>query len=149
MENYNENQPQSQPEQPQQAPQQPFRQPYQPAPQPQPRQGGYYPAPKPTLPNAAASLVLGILSVITSCWFVGLILGIIGLILGNKARRLYLAAPDDYNGYGMANAGRVLSIIGICIGGLYILYAFVILGIIGVGIGLSEAGDWFRELSCR
>ena len=129
MENYNENQPQSEPQQP----------------QPNPA-GGYY-APKPSLPNAAASLVLGILSVVTSCWFVDLILGIIGLVFGNKARAIYLAAPNDYNGYGMANAGRVLSIIGICIGGLYILYVLVIIGIIGIGVGLSEGADWFRQIS--
>lgn len=142
MENYNEPQPQQ--EQPQQAQPQP-QQPFQQTPQPQPQaQGGYSAVPKPTLPNAAAALVLGILSVITSCWFVGLILGIIGLVLGNKARRVYLSAPNGYNGYGMANAGRVLSIIGICIGGIYIFYICVILGAIGIGIGLSEAGDWAR-----
>ncbi|MCC8063258.1 MAG: hypothetical protein LIO68_08490 [Rikenellaceae bacterium] len=127
MENYNANQPQ---------------QPYQP--QPQYQQG--YPAPKPTLPNAVASLVLGILSIVTSCWFVGLILGIIGLVLGNKGRQAYMLAPDSYSGYGMLNAGRIMSIIGICIGGLYILYVIVFVAIVGMGAGLAGMSGLFQHM---
>ncbi|WP_298064468.1 CCC motif membrane protein [uncultured Rikenella sp.] len=146
MENFSENQPQ-QPQQPEQQgsfqpqPEQPqYQQPVQAQPQYQYRPGG--PSWKPTVPNAVAVLVLGILSIVTSCWFVGLILGIVGLALSGKGRQAYLAAPDAYTGYGMLNAGRVMSIIGICIGGLYILYIIVLVGIVGVGFGvLSELGD--------
>lgn len=148
MENYNENQPQQPGQQPYQ-PQQPYQQPYQPQqpgqPQPQYQQG--FPAPKPTLPNAVAALVLGILSIVTSCWFVGLVLGIIGLVLGNKGRQVYAAAPDAYTGYGMLNAGRIMSIIGICIGGLYVLYVIVFVAIIGVGVGLAGMGDMFQHIN--
>ena len=130
MENFNENQP---------------KQPEAQQPQPQYQQG--FPAPKPSVPNGAATLVLGILSIVTSCWFVGLVLGIIGLVLGNKGKQAYAAAPDRYTGYGMLNAGRIMSIIGICIGGFYILYAIVLVGIIGVGLGLAGMGDMFQHLN--
>lgn len=143
MENFNENQSQ-QPQLPQESPQ--YRQEAQAQPQPQraPYPTGFQAA-KPTLPNATASLVLGILSIVTSCWFVGFVLGIIGLVLGNKARRIYLLAPEAYNGYGMANAGRITSIVGICIGSLYVLYIFVLIGLIGIGLGLSEGADWIQH----
>lgn len=115
MENFNENGPQ---------------QPAQFQPQYQYQQG--FPGQKPNVPNAVAALVLGILSIVTSCGFVGLILGIIGLVLAIKGRQAYLMAPDSYTGYGMLNAGRIMSIIGICIGGLYILYMIVFAAIIGM-----------------
>lgn len=118
------------------------QQPYQP--QPQYRQG--CPAPKPTTPNAVASLVLGILSIVASCWFVGLVLGIIGLVLGNKGRQAYLLAPDSYSGYGMLNAGRIMSIIGICIGGLYILYVIVFVAVIDMGAGLAGMSGLFQHI---
>ncbi len=93
---------------------------------------------KPNVPNAVAALVLGILSIITSCYIIGLVLGIIGLVLANKGRQAYQETPDAYNGYGMLNAGRIMSIIGICLGGLWTLY-WIIVAVIGVGMGLAGA----------
>ena len=52
------------------------------------------------LPNATAVLVLGICSIVFSCFFVGAILGIIGLVLGAKAKKVYKASPNLYEGYG-------------------------------------------------
>ncbi len=51
------------------------------------------------LPNATATLVLGIISIIGSfCYgIIGLICGIVGLILANKDRSLYRASPDLYS----------------------------------------------------
>jgi hypothetical protein len=91
---------------------------------------------KETLPNSTAVLVLGICSVVFGCFFVGLILGIIGLNLGGKSRRMYNANPELYTGYGVLNAGWILSIIGTVIGGLYTIYWIIIVLIIG-GAGLS------------
>lgn len=87
--------------------------------------------PLPQLPNATAALVLGILSIVFGCLFVGLILGIIGLVLSKKGKEVYRENPTGYSGYGALNAGRILSIIGIVLGGLYTLYYIVIVSIIG------------------
>jgi uncharacterized membrane protein len=77
------------------------------------------------LPNATASLVLGIISIVGAlCYgFVGVICGIIGLVLANKDRRLYQATPELYSAasYSTLNAGRTCSIIGLILGSLVVL----------------------------
>lgn len=60
---------------------------------------------------AVASLVLGIISIVcglflTSLQWLGAIIGIIGIVLGVKARKV----PEQH---GMATAGLVCSIIGL------------------------------------
>ncbi|MEN2767806.1 DUF4190 domain-containing protein [Ornithinibacillus xuwenensis] len=72
--------------------------------------------------KAIASLVLGILSFIP---YIGIILGIIGLVLANKG--IKEVAVYGQGGLGLGIAGRVTSIIGIVLGG--ILWLFIILGI--------------------
>lgn len=103
-----------------------------------------YPVQKPNIPNAVAAMVLGILSIVTSCWFVGLILGIIGLVLANKGKQIYETAPNNYGGYGMLNAGRITSIIGICIGGLYVLISIIYVAIVGSALGIMGMADMFQ-----
>ena len=88
---------------------------------------------KQMLPNATAVLVLGICSIVFSCLFVGLILGIIGLVLSKTGRQMYKQNPAMYEGYGQLNAGYIMSIIGTCLGGLYAIYYIVIVTIIGTG----------------
>ena len=77
------------------------------------------------LPNATAALVLGIISIVGAfCYgIVGIICGIIGLILANKDRKLYQATPELYSAssYSSLNAGRTCSIIGLILGGLFLL----------------------------
>ncbi len=77
----------------------------------------------PPLPNSTASLVLGILSIVLCwCWaIIGLALGIIGLIMGNNAIKLYKESPDTYSeaSYKNANAGKICSIIGISLSAVY------------------------------
>ena len=78
------------------------------------------------LPNATASLVLGILSIVMfwCCYgVIGLILGIIGLILGNKAVSLYRQSPGMYSeaSYKNANAGKICSIIGLALCALMVI----------------------------
>lgn len=141
MDNFNENQPQQQEQQAsfQPQPEQPqYQQPVQPQVQPQYQyQQPGAPQQKPTVPNAVATLVLGILAVITSCYFIGVIFGIIGLVLGNKGKQTYKANPSAYAGYGMLNAGFICSIIGTAIGGLMFL-----IGLIAGGIGALSSGIW-------
>lgn len=84
---------------------------------------------KPTLPNAVASLVLGICSIVMSAIHIGLILGIVGLAISGAGNRIYRANPSVWNGYSMLSAGRTLSIIGIVLSALNIcvhigLFAF-------------------------
>jgi hypothetical protein len=87
------------------------------------------------LPNATAALVLGIISIVGAfCYgIVGVICGIIGLILANKDRKLYQATPELYSqsSYSSLNAGRTCSIIGLILGGLFLLimiFYFIIFG---------------------
>lgn len=94
---------------------------------------------KQTAPNAIASLVLGISSLVFGCFFVGIVLGIIGLVLGNKGLAEYNANPDKYDGEGMLKAGRITSIIGIVLGGIYVVYYIVAVLILGAaGFSLME-----------
>jgi len=83
------------------------------------------------LPNAVAVLVLGISSLVFSCFFVGLVLGIIGVALSKKGKMMYLACPNTYDNYGMLNAGRIMSIIGIVLGAISIVYAIIATAVLG------------------
>jgi hypothetical protein len=86
---------------------------------------------KQMLPNATAVLVLGICSIVLGCLFVGLVLGILGIVLSKRGRMLYKENPSAYDGYGSLNAGYIMSIIGTCIGGLYVIYFIIVVTILG------------------
>ena len=92
-----------------------------------------------TAPNAVAALVLGICSLLFGCFFVGFICGIIGVILANKGLAVYRANPTQYSGSGMLSAGKVMSIIGIIVGALYIIYYIVVVAILGAAGSAFEA----------
>ncbi len=81
------------------------------------------------LPNATAALVLGIISIVGAFCYgvVGIICGIIGLVLANKDRKLYQSTPDLYtaSSYSSSNAGRVCSIIGLVLGGIFLLIMII------------------------
>lgn len=64
---------------------------------------------------AIASLVLGILSLLTGTIAIGFILGVLGCIFGIKARN---QISEGLPGRGMATAGLICSIIGIVYGGI-------------------------------
>jgi hypothetical protein len=94
---------------------------------------------KSTLPNSAATLVLGILSIVF-CWCYGIIgvtLGIIALAISNGPKKLYLANPGAYEGYQNLKAGRVCAIIGICLSSLTLIYIIVYILVIGSIASLS------------
>lgn len=86
---------------------------------------------KQTVPYAVATLILGICSIVFGCFFVGLICGIVGLVLGGKGKRVYNEAPSSYTGYGMLSAGRILSIIGVISGAIYVIYYIIAVAILG------------------
>lgn len=76
-----------------------------------------------TLPHATAVLVLGICSVATACFFVGFVLGIIGLRLSREGIQLSRENRDITYGQHNLKAGYFLCIIGTAIGGLLIFYS--------------------------
>ena len=88
---------------------------------------------KKDLPNATASLVLGIISIvgIFSYGFVGIVCGIIGLVLSNKDIKLYKTYPEIYSStsFKTSNSGRICSIIGLIISAI----TFIIVGIALLG----------------
>ena len=86
---------------------------------------------KPMLPNATAVLVLGICSIVFACFFVGFVIGIIGIVLSSKPRKMYKANPELYDGSGQVNAGFICSIIGTCLGVVYVIYWLVVVAILG------------------
>ena len=93
-----------------------------------------------SLPNATASLVLGIVSIVTGCVLagvIGLITGIIGLVLSGKDKKAYAENPEQYteSSYKQSKAGRVCSIIGLILGSL----AFIITIIYVVFMGAAFA----------
>ncbi len=88
--------------------------------------------------SATVSLVLGILSLVFIFLFapVGLVLGIIGIIMANKAK-----AIDPQNG--SAKAGFVTSLIGLIICAIItviMILAVVLLGA-ALSLGISALGD--------
>ena len=86
---------------------------------------------KETLPNSTAVLVLGICSIVFSCFFVGLILGIIGIAISSKGRKMNKENSSIYEGFGALNAGYIMSIIGTVLGSLYIVYWVIWVAILG------------------
>lgn len=96
------------------------------------------------LPNATASLVLGIISIVGAFCYgvVGLVCGIIGLVLANKDRKLYNAYPDMYspNSFSTSNAGRTCSIIGVILSSL--IFLIMIIYLIFIGTLITSAASW-------
>ncbi|MFD2567891.1 CCC motif membrane protein [Pseudotenacibaculum haliotis] len=86
-----------------------------------------------TLPNSTASLVLGILSIVTCICYgiIGLPLGIIAVILGAKAKKIFNENPDAYKSVGNASAGVVTGIIGIILNLIYLGFIVWLISSIG------------------
>lgn len=80
--------------------------------------------------KSVAALVLGILSIAVP--YIGFILGIIAIVLGNRAR--HVIDQNGESGRGLAVAGFVCGIVGLCLWGLIIL-----LIIIGLATFMSTA----------
>lgn len=76
------------------------------------------------LPNATLILVFGILSIVTCCCYgiIGLVLGVVAIILANKATKLYAENPESYTGYQNVKTGKILAIVGVILSALYLLF---------------------------
>ncbi|RNC87120.1 MAG: DUF4190 domain-containing protein [Winogradskyella sp.] len=85
------------------------------------------------LPNGTLVLVMGILSIIGCCCYgvPGLIFGIVAIVLGNKATKVYQAAPENYTGFGNVKAGKIMGIIGVVLSILMVIYIIWIISYFG------------------
>ncbi len=88
-----------------------------------------------SLPNSAAVLVLGILSIVLCfCYgLVGMILGIIALVLASKGNALYKSNPGMYSlsSYNNLKAGKICAIIGVVLSSLYLIFVVVYILFLG------------------
>lgn len=87
--------------------------------------------PQVNCPGAIASLILGILSLLSGCLMVGLILGIVGAVIAGNGNKAYMANPSRYKGMGMLKAGRITSILGIIFGAIALVGAIISAVIVG------------------
>ncbi|MBO3097721.1 CCC motif membrane protein [Gelidibacter pelagius] len=101
---------------------------------------------KQQLPNATLILVFGIISIVTCCCYgiIGLPLGIIALVLANKATALYAANPEIYTGFQNVKTGKILAIIGIVLNGIYLIYAIWLFSTVGME-GIQNIQDEFMK----
>ncbi|MFZ6051172.1 CCC motif membrane protein [Halocola ammonii] len=88
------------------------------------------------LPNATATLILGIVSIPLCCCFngiFGMVAAIVALAISAKDRKKYFENPEVYDrgSYKNLNAGRVCAIIGLILGALALL-SVIVLFITGV-----------------
>ncbi|MCB0381517.1 MAG: DUF4190 domain-containing protein [Flavobacteriales bacterium] len=90
------------------------------------------------LPNSTGVLVLGILSIVFCfCYgLVGMVLGIIAIVLGKKANKLYNDNPNTYSesSYKNMKAGKVCGIIGLCLSSLYLIVIIIYISIVGAAL---------------
>ena len=92
---------------------------------------------KQQLPNATLILVFGILSIVTCCCYgvIGLPLGIVAMVLANKATALYATNPELYTGFSNVKTGKILAIIGIILNAIFlitVIWMYVSLGTEGI-----------------
>jgi M penetrans paralogue family 26 len=99
---------------------------------------------KDPLPNATATLVLGICSIVTCfCYGIpGLACGIIALVISKKSVELYKEDPDRWSDWPNLNAGRICAIIGIILGALYLIFIIVYFAFIGTMIMNAPGGPF-------
>jgi hypothetical protein len=87
------------------------------------------------VPNSAAVLVLGILSIVLCfCYgLIGMTLGIIALVLASKGITVYKANPNAYSltSYNNLKAGKICAIIGVVLSAIYLIFIVIYILILG------------------
>jgi hypothetical protein len=80
------------------------------------------------LPNATASLVLGIISIV-GCGLYGIpgiVCGIIAISLHNKDKKIYATNPNLYaQSFKNSRAGFICGVVGLCLSILFIIFLVV------------------------
>ncbi|MFH1161398.1 MAG: CCC motif membrane protein [bacterium] len=87
------------------------------------------------LPNATTVLILGILSIVFSIWYLsilGVILSIVALVMANKDMALYRSDMAKYTltSFNNLKAGRICAIIGLTVA--IIFFIIIVLLIFGI-----------------
>lgn len=103
---------------------------------------------KESLPNATATLVLGILSIV-ACMCYGLpgfVLGIVALAISGKSVRLYKENPEKWLDYGNLKAGRITAIIGLSLSAVALLIMIIYIAIVG-GIAALSFNEIMNEFN--
>lgn len=97
------------------------------------------------LPNATAVLVLGIISIVTVCCYgiISIITGAVGLYLASKDGTLHKANAGMYSNFSTLNTGKILCIIGLILGVLYLGLVVAMFAMFGLE-GMQDQ-DLMRE----
>ncbi len=95
----------------------------------QPYQQPQYAPPK-TEPMAIASLVMGILSLVT--YYGAILLGILAIVFARSAKQKIADSNGRREGLGMAKAGMIMGIIGLAVWGAIILMAIGLVSCAGL-----------------
>ncbi len=108
-----------------------------------PKDSGIYNPSRQDLPNSTAVLVLGILSIVLSCWYfsiIGVVLSIIALVLSGKDLTRYYSNPNQFTDSSFHNlkSGRVCAIIGLTVA--VIFFIFMVLILVGVFVTMPFWG---------
>ncbi len=102
------------------------------------------------LPNSTGAMVLGIVSIFFSmiwCYWIGSIIsltcGIIGLVLAKGGQKLLDTNENQYtlSSTNNNNAGKIMSIIGICIASIELLVLIIVILFFGTLIGMGKNID--------
>ncbi len=101
---------------------------------------------KQTLPNSSLILVFGILSVFGCCCYgiLGVIFAIVALVLAKRATILHNENPELYLGYNNVKIGKILAIIGLILGLLYIICLIIFFAIYGL-MGPEEMQEILKQ----
>ena len=103
---------------------------------------------KQKLPNSTLILVFGILSILTCCCYgiIGLILGIVAIVLANKATAIYIQNPEEYSGFSNVKTGKILAIIGVILSAIYLIVVIYFYTTVGAE-GLEEMQQqWLEQM---
>jgi hypothetical protein len=91
--------------------------------------------------GAVASMVCGIVGVVTSCVpAAGIVLGIVAIILYTKVNKRIIESKGKLEGKGMAIAGLVCGIVAVVFGVFYLIYWIVY----GLVLGALFTGALFK-----
>ena len=98
------------------------------------------------LPNSTLILVFGIISIVTCCCYgIGIIFGIIAIVMAATATKTYLLEPELYSGYSNVKTGKILAIIGIILGAIYLAYVIYLFSTIGMDGIMKMNEEIMRE----
>mgnify|MGYP001817095408 CR=1 FL=1 len=103
-----------------------------------------YPPPGPA-PQTDSKAIWALVSAIAGFFLCPIVLHIVGWVLANQSLATIRASGGTVGGEGMAKAARILSIVGLVLYGVLILF-FLLLGLVGL-IAAVDSGDLAQTLA--